>query len=139
MPFFSDPTYLCLFLAGVTGEQTVPQAAVDALAGLAVVASQLDQGLTRQRVLTLDAGGPEHRHDAVLLGTEVLEQGDGAVGHRVVVGHLAAGVVERGDGVDEHDVDAAARQGAPCAGRRFAEGVVRRPVAAQLDFKQLPQ
>ena len=51
----------------------MPQAAVDALAGLAVVAAQLDEGLAGEGILTLDAGIAEHGHDAVLLGADVLE------------------------------------------------------------------
>ena len=117
----------------------MPKTAVDALARLAVVAAQLDKGLAGQGVVTLDAGIAKHGDDAVLLGADVLEQGDGAVGHPVVVGHLATGVVEWGNGVDEHDVDAAVAQRTARARRRLAEGVMRRPIAAQLDVKQRPQ
>ena len=106
---------------GVGGQQAVSQAAVDALSGFAVVAAQLDQGLARQGVLAFDASRLEHRHDAVLLGADVFEQGDGAVRHLVVVGHLPTGIVEWGNSVDQHDVDAAVRQSASCIGRRLAK------------------
>ena len=120
---------------GVGGQQAVSQPAVDALAGLAVVAAQLDEGLAGQCIVTLDASSLEHRHDAVLLGTDVLEQGNGAVGHLVVVGQFSVSVIEWGNLVDEYDVDAALALGATCAGRRFAELVMRRPVAAQFNVK----
>ena len=106
---------------GVGGQEAVAQAAVDALSGFTVVATQLDEGLAGKGVLAFDASRLEHRHDAVLLGTDVLEQGDGAVRHLVVVGHLPAGIVEWGNSVDEHNVDAAVRQSASCIGRRLAK------------------
>ncbi len=88
-------------LAGVGGQQAVPQTAVDALAGFAVVAAQLDEGLAGKGVVTLDACIAEHGDDAVLFWADVLEQGDGSVGHLVVVGHLASCIEERRDGAKQ--------------------------------------
>ena len=105
-----------LHAAGVGGEQAVAQAAVDTLACFAIVAAQLDERLAGERVVATYASPAEHRHDAVLFGTDILEQGDGTVGHLVVVSQFATGIIEWGDRVDEHDVNAAVTQGAARSG-----------------------
>ena len=55
-------------MASIGGEEAVADAAVDAFAGLAVVAAQLDKGLAGEGVVALEPGGTEHGDDAVLLG-----------------------------------------------------------------------
>ena len=74
-----------------------------------------------------------------MFGADILQEGNGSVGHLVIVSQLSIGVIEWGDGIDEHNVDAAVAQGSSSAGRWLAEGVVCGPVAAQFDIKQLAQ
>lgn len=117
-------------MARVGGEEAVAQTAVDAFAGLTIVATQLNEGLAGERVLTLDAGFAKEGDNAVLFRAQVLKQGYGAVGHLVVIIHLATGIIEWGNSVDEHDIDAAFAQCTARTGRWLAKGVVSRPVAA---------
>ena len=74
--------------------------AIDALAGLAILALELDQGLRGERVGAVDAGIGELVDDSVALALEALEQGDGLVGEPALAGDLATGAVQGGHGVD---------------------------------------
>ena len=84
----------CFLFAGVggEGEQPVPDFAVEALAGFAVLPAQFDEGLRGEGVATGDAGEGELLHYCVVFGAQAFEQGYCSVGEGVVVEHFGAGV-----------------------------------------------
>lgn len=97
---------LALFVqkVGMPTDVFVAEAATKAVAGFAVVAGELDEGLRVGCRFAVDAGVRPCAGDVVLFGFDLFEQVEGPFAEGFIALVAPVGEEERGDAVDDEQV-----------------------------------